>query len=288
MDALSLDGYFWRRMARFGARGPEWFARFAPPLIGVAICAMAPAHRRAIARNLRRMRGRRGAIRDACDVARTFATYASCLTEVLGGADARGRAPEALIWGELHVDDALADGRGVLFATAHTAGWEAFGPLLWRDRRLRVLVAEARERNEAARTIQDEARREQGLVVTHVGDDPLSGLPLLKHLRKGGVVALQIDRVPAGARARRVSMFGGPGRVPEGPLRLASITGAPILPVFTARTGHRRYEVVVHSPLRVARRPSEAELDAAAQAIADGLQQFVLAHPTQWFHFREQ
>jgi KDO2-lipid IV(A) lauroyltransferase len=38
----------------------------------------------------------------------------------------------------------------------------------------------------------------------------------------------------------------------------------------------------------VARRPSEAELDAAAQAIADGLQQFVLAHPTQWFHFREQ
>jgi lauroyl/myristoyl acyltransferase len=288
MSALSLDGYFWRRMARFGARGPEWFARFAPPLIGVAVCAMAPTHRQTILRNLRRVRGRRGAIRDAYDVARTFATYASCLTEGLGGAGAKGRAPEALIWGELHVDDALADRRGVLFATAHTAGWEAVGPVLWRDRHLRVLVAEARERDEAARAIQDQARREQGLVVTHVGDDPLSGLPLLTHLRKGGVVALQIDRVPPGTRARQVNMFGGQGRVPEGPLRLASITGAPILPIFTARTGHRRYEVVVHAPLRLGRRASEAELDAAAQAIADGLQQFVLAHLTQWFHFREQ
>src|SRR5260370_5947685 len=132
MSALSLDGYFWRRMARFGARGPEWFARFAPPLIGVAICAMAPTHRQAIVRNLRRMRGRRGAIRDACDVARTFATYASCLTEGLGGAGAKRRAPEALILGELHVDDALADRRGVLFATTHTAGWEAVGPGLLR------------------------------------------------------------------------------------------------------------------------------------------------------------
>src|SRR5260370_30374464 len=98
MDALSLDGYFWRRMARFGARGPEWFARFAPPLIGVAVCALAPARRQAILRNLRRVRGQRGAIRDACDVARTFAHYASCLTEVLGGWGAQARLAGALLW----------------------------------------------------------------------------------------------------------------------------------------------------------------------------------------------
>lgn len=288
MNALPLDGYFWRKLARFGARGPQWFARFAPPFVGVAMCAVAPTHRRTIARNLQRVRGRRGPVRDAFDVARTFATYASCLTEVLAGAGAETRKPEALVWGELHVDDALADGRGAVFATAHTAGWEAVGPILWRDRGLRVLVAAARERDPAARAIQDQARREQGLLFTFVGDDPLSGLPLFRHLRQRGVVAIQIDRVPAGARGRRVSMFGGHARVPEGPLRLASITGAPILPIFTSRTGHRRYEVVVRAPVRVGRRASNSELDAAAQAIADGLQQFVLAHPTQWFHFREE
>ena len=285
MAAPPLDGYFWRNLARFGARGPEWFARFAPPLVGVAVCALAPTHRRAIVRNLQRVRGQRGSIRDACDAARTFATYASCLTEVLGGA---GRASEALVWGELHVDDALADGRGVVFATAHTAGWEAVGPILLRDRGLQILVAAARERDPAARVIQDEARRAQGLLLTYVGDDPLSGLPLLRHLRRGGVVALQIDRVPVGARGRRVRMFGADAQLPEGPLRLASITGAPILPIFTARTGHRRYEVVAHAPVRLGRHASNAELDAAAQVIADGLHQFLLAHPTQWFHFREQ
>src|SRR5262249_132964 len=107
------------------------------------------------------------------------------------------------------------------------------------------------------------------------------------HLRSGGVVALQIDRVPPGLRARSVMLFGAPGRVPEGPLRLAMWTGAPLVPVFAARTGYRCYEVVVHDPIRIARSADEAEVDAAGQRLADAMQRFVQAHPTQWFHFRE-
>ncbi len=275
-------------MARFGARGPEWFARFSPPMIGVAISAVTPKHRAVIRRNLLRVRGRRGLVRDTVDVARTFATYASCLAEVLGGEAAGGRAPDATVTGEAHVADALGDGRGVLFATAHTAGWEAVGPVLKRRRGLRVLIAEAAERDSAARAIQDEARRSQGLLVAHVGDDPFAGLPLMRHLRDGGVVAIQIDRVPESQRARAVTLFGEPGRVPEGPLRLAALTGAPILPVFTARVGYRRYRVVAHAPIRLSRSAGEPEFARAAQQIADALADFVRAHPTQWFHFGEK
>jgi KDO2-lipid IV(A) lauroyltransferase len=288
MRDLSLDGELWRSLAKWGsARGPEWFVRLSPPLIGVVACALAAERRRFVVANLRRVRGERGAMRDAVDVARTFATYASCLAEVLGAERTNGRMPRAVVRGELHLLDALADGRGALFATAHTAGWETVGPLLARDHELRVMIAEQAERDERARGIQDAARKAHGVLVAHVGDDPFSALPLARHLREGGVVALQIDRAPAGMRARAVTLFGMPARVPEGPLRLAALTGAPLLPVFAARTGHRSYLVEMGPPVRVERDAEASELDAAAQSLASSLEQFVRPRPTQWFHFRD-
>jgi phosphatidylinositol dimannoside acyltransferase len=284
----SLEGALWRGLARWGStRGPEWFVRTSPPVIGVVVGAIASGPRRQVLANLRRVRGEQGALRDVVDVARTFATYASCLAEVLGAGSRRGRVPAAVVWGEPFIDDALADGRGVILATAHTAGWETVGPLLSRDRDLRVMIAVEAERDPMARHIQDAARAAHGVLVTHVGGDPLSALPLANHLRRGGAVALQIDRAPTSSRSRRVIIFGAPGRVPEGPLRLAMLTGAPIVPVFAARNGHRRYEVRLHEPIRVARAAGEAELDVAAQRLADAMQAFVRARPTQWFHFAD-
>jgi lauroyl/myristoyl acyltransferase len=286
--ALDLDGRFWRRLAQWGSSsGPEWFVRFSPPVVGIVACGLVAERRRHVLRNLHRVRGRRGALRDAVDVMRTFATYASCLAETLRAGSPGGSLPEAIARGDAYLHDALGDGRGVLLATAHTAGWEAVGSVLARNHGLRVMIAEEAERDAAASAIQDAARKAHGLLVVHVGDDPFAALPLARHLREGGAVALQIDRIPRGVRSRAVTMFGAPSHIPEGPLRLAMLTGAPLIPVFAARTGHRRYEVVVQRPIRIARAASAAELDAAAQELADAMQSFVCAHPTQWFHFRE-
>ncbi len=285
---LAIDGPFWRSLARAGAtRGPEWFVRWSPPVIGLAACALARGPRAQVAQNLRRIRGRSAPLRDALDVARTFTTYASCLGEILAAGSPRSRPPSAVIWGEPYVMDALSDGRGLIFATAHTAGWEHVGQLLSRDHAVPMMIAEERERDPTSRSIQDEARRASGLLVAHVGEDPLSALPLVQHLRSGGVVALQIDRLPPKLRTRPVDLFGGRSAVPEGPLRLAMLSGAPIVPIFAARTGYREYEVVAHPPVRLSRRARDSELDAAAQALAAAMESFVAARPTQWFHFRE-
>ncbi len=286
MGGRSIDGSFLRRLARLGAtRGPEWFVRWSPPVIGLLACAISAGERRAVAANLRRIRGDRGPLRDALDVAATFSTYASCLAEILGAGSARAGLPRAVVHGELNVLDAAKDRRGVLFATAHTAGWETVGPLLSRDHGLRVMIAEAAEANPGTRAIQDEARRAHGLIVAHVGEDPLSALPLAKHLRGGGIVALQIDRLPRGMRGREVTLFGRPAMLPEGPLRLAMLTGAPLIPIFAARTSYRRYTVVAGAAIRLSRAATNSELDAAAQTLADAMQAFLERHPTQWFHF---
>lgn len=286
-ERLALDGLFWRRIGQLGARrAPAWFVRWAPPVIGVAVAIAAPDARRRIARELERVRGPVGAGRGVVDVARTFANFASCLTEVLSTGSKNGRVPQAIIHNNPRVEDLLAARRGAIFATAHTAGWESMGPLLAREYAFRVMMVMQRERDASARELNDSMRYAQGgLHIVHVGDDPIASLPLLRQLRDGGVVALQIDRVPAGISARPVTLFGRPAAIPEGPLRLAQLTGAPIVPVFSWRTGNRRYAIHVCEPIAVARRADDRALDAAAQRLADELGQFICAHPTHWFPF---
>jgi KDO2-lipid IV(A) lauroyltransferase len=286
MPALSLDGELWRSAAHWGSsRTPEWFVRVAPPVVGLVVFAIAAEPRRRILSNLRALRGPRGVLRDTFDAGRTFVAYASCLAEILGAGSPRGRLPEVLVHGELYALDAIGAGRGVILVSAHTGGWETVGPVLTRELGLQIMIAESPERDAGARAIQDGVRRAQGLLVTHVGDDPMSALPLARHLREGGAVAILADRVPQGQRQREITLFGRPGHVPEGPLRLASLTGAPILPVFAARTGHRRYVLRVSPPIRLARHATPADLDRAAQTLGDAMQGFLRAHPTQWFHF---
>ena len=279
---------FLRRMAHWGAsRGPEWWLRLSPPFFGWAAAALVPSARRAVVRNLRRIRGPAPIAREAKDVLATFGTYASCLAEVLSNDAAAGpRVPEATIYGERFMQDVVEAKRGVVLVTAHTAGWESVGPLLSRDYHLDVMLVMQEEPDARARAIHDAARQRAGVKIAHVGD-PLASLGLLRHLREGGAVALQLDRFAPGMRTRRVSLLDRDGEIPEGPLRLAQLSGAPMLPVFCARTGFRRYIVDIGPPEHVPRNASDEDLDASAQRIAERMTGFLRAHPTQWFDFSD-
>jgi KDO2-lipid IV(A) lauroyltransferase len=217
------------------------------------------------------------------DVFRTFATYASCLAETLS-AD-RWTPPAVTVRGNHHLDRALGEGRGLVVVTAHTAGWEVVGACLARDRNVPVTIVVEAESDALSSTIQDGARAAHGVGIVHAGRDPLSVLPLIHHIRRGGVVALQMDRVPVGMSTIDVKLFGVSSTIPAGPVRLAALTGAPIVPAFASRRGFRSYEVWVGEAVRLNRLPDPVEVSLAAQHLALAMEQFVQSHPTQWFHF---
>lgn len=284
--ALRHDGDLWRRAAAFGSRrGPWWLLRYSPPLIGLAWWAALPALRHAVRDNLVRVRGERGRLHDAVDSARTFTTFAGCLAETLSHGSANEGEIQVSLEQPFHLYRAVREKQGVILATAHTGGWEAAGQLLARELGIEVVAVMRRERDNAARSRQDSARTSAGYTIMHVGDDPLEALPLLRHLEGGGAVAMQIDRVPAGMRSLAVRLFGGQGTIPEGPLRLAQVSGAPIVPVFCARLGFRHYLVHADPPLCVGRRVDAAGLAAQAQVLADAMARFVERYPTQWLNF---
>lgn len=272
-------------MAYAGARyGPEAWLRLSPPFFGLAFALALPAARRQVRDNLRSALGQRSRVEEGVDVARTFVSYAGCLAEALGGerpelsrAKRRFRDPE--------LRALLASDQGLIVGTAHFGAWDAAAPLLARDFGRPVLVAMQAEADSGARALHDAVRERAGVRVVHVGDHPLDALPLLHHLRDGGIVAVQLDRVPSGARALRVPFFDRELDVPAGPFALAAIAKVPLVPVFVRRAGYLDYELSAGAPLRIPERASEAELRAAAARAAREMERSVRACPTQWFEF---
>jgi KDO2-lipid IV(A) lauroyltransferase len=273
-------------MAHWGAlKGPQGLLRWGPPPIAAAMGLVLPEVRQRIVRNLRRIGGERSRLREQLDVMQTLGNYAACFTEAMA-AQRPDATPRTQVRGEPRLREALARG-GVVIVTAHVGPWEMTAQLLGSELAANVVLVMEPEPNAAARELQDRWRSERGLRVLHVGTHPTDALPLISHLRKGGVAAMQMDRIPPSGRVLTPTVFGASFRVPEGPFRLAGLSGACVVPVFAQRRGFFDYELTVARPISVARRPSAEQLLEAAQLAADAMQDCIRESPTQWFHFAD-
>jgi KDO2-lipid IV(A) lauroyltransferase len=108
---------------------------------------------------------------------------------------------------------------------------------------------------------------------------------MLRALRGGGILGMLIDRDYTG-RGIPVPFLGRQVHLPTGPAALSVQTGAPIIPLFLARTSPTRFTLIVDRPLR------------ADPALDRGRQVFDLTHrlggvatrhlacaPAQWVAF---
>lgn len=284
--ALRPDSAFLRRLAYAGARfGPRFVIEHSPKLFGTAFALALPETRDRVRLNLRRIKGQQGFLSEQRDVVETFMSYAACLAESLGIERGDAQGTELTVHGEAHLRSALASKRGVILVTAHIGPWDCAARLLAKNFAADVVVVMLAEPDESARRLHDSVRQRSGVRVMHVGEHPLDALPLLRHVRGGGVVAIQLDRGAPGGRFLDVELFGRAERIPEGPFRLAALSGAPVIPIFAHRAGYFRYEFSVEEPIWVPRAAAPAELQLAAASAARSMQTFISRHPTEWFHF---
>jgi len=284
--ALRPDSAFFRRLAYAGARfGPRFVIEHSPKFFGTAFALALPEARARVLSNLRRVKGQRSFLAEQRDVVATFTGYAACLAESLGTERRDAAHTELSVEGESHLRSALEAGRGVILVTGHIGPWDCAARLLARDFPADVWIVMLAEADAAARQVHDSVRERGGVRVVHVGAHPLDAVPLLRHVQGGGVVAIQLDRVAQGGRCLDVDLFGTSEPMPEGPFRLAALSGAPIVPIFAHRLGYFRYQFSVASPIWVSRRATAKELNTAAASAASTMQAFISRHPTEWFHF---
>jgi len=283
---VNVRGSGWRTLAYGGARyGPRWWVEHSPAFFGALFACLLPRERARVRDGLRLILGERPRFSESVDILSAFVAYAHCLAESLAVERPEAQSAEPWVHGAEHLQRALGGGRGAVIVTAHTGAWDATARWLARDYGVDLLVVMAAEADERSRALQDGLRAQFGVRVAHVGAHPLDALPVLRHLRRGGVVAAQLDRVVNQETAVEVGLGGHPFAVPAGPFHLARLARVPVLPVFARRLGYFRYEIDVLEPILVSGGSGPAGVTRAAATAAVAMGGFLRKNPTQWFHF---
>jgi KDO2-lipid IV(A) lauroyltransferase len=245
------------------------------------LLARFPAERAAVRRNLARVHpGQDAAWLDAA-AARVFARFAVCFADLLS----LNRGSRARLWHHVRGVDAqeptrhaLARGRGCVSVTAHIGNWELAGRLLSTlERPVHVVMAPEADPAVGALLARDP---HPGVRVVRL-TSPVLAVELVAALRRGDVVACQLDRGAGGRGDVAVPFFGMPATFALGPFQLAAAAGAPVVPAFCLLEPDGQYRLHVEPALDVARGHEVRALGAAVRT----LERYVAAHSDQWFNF---
>jgi len=178
------------------------------------------------------------------------------------------------------LDDAIAEGRGVVVVAGHLGNWDHVAA--WAAGQ-GIAVTSVAERLRPERLFERFVSYRESLgmeILPLTGDRDLTTV-LLTHLREGRVLALLADRDLAHS-AVDVTLLGRPARMPGGPAALALRAGGVLLPMSS-------WYDETHTHLRLHPRLEAAPGLRFRDAVADLTQQFadvlggaITEHPTDW------
>ena len=182
---------------------------------------------------------------------------------------------------EPYFKEAIAAGRGVIFAMPHMGSWDvaaAYAPAYG------FPVTAVIENNLLAQIVDGaRANRQQGVRLVSLDQSMRALFIALK--RNEGVVLLS-DIIPGSVQATRVPFFGRLAAFPTGPARLAVRTGAPIVIISAVRLADGRYVIEGLPPLWPDQRSAENDaIDQLTADLASGFAQMIARYPEQWYPF---
>jgi lauroyl/myristoyl acyltransferase len=206
------------------------------------------------------------------------------------------RAPKVRLTGADHIAEALHQGHGVILWLGNFVFSTAFEPFALSRAGIPMHHL---ARPEHGFSESPFAQRYINPIMTAVEDRYLAERILLhkdassalltmrRHLRDNKVVSLRAHRYARSAL--EVPFLNGWLRLASGPVELAQLAGAPLLPTFTLRTADGGYEVRVGGPIPLCMGSDrEKTCQAAIEYYAKQLEPIVLSHPDQWISWYSQ
>lgn len=234
---------------------------------------VAPGRRRAVDRNLR--------VLGAPDLDRAvrgvFRNFGRTTFEYLRGP----HVPEIDVEfeGLDHLDAALARGRGVIFAVAHTGNWGHAGSILSR----RVLISAVANIQLHRRWTPELRRRQEQVGIRILPPGVTSWRELPRILARNEAVALLVDGDVFQGGAR-LEVDGYRVRFPTGPAKLALRTGAALLPAWAIR--RENGSIRLRFEPEVSTDGSPGSVQTATRKLLESLMEHLRSHPDQWVLFR--
>jgi KDO2-lipid IV(A) lauroyltransferase len=182
--------------------------------------------------------------------------------------------------GREELNRAMAEGRGVILVTGHIGSWE-LGALYLQSLGYNLHVVAGVQMNTLLTGAVKEAKEKRGIHVINPDD---SSRKILKALQSHGILALLVDgNVYTGGV--EWPLFGRPARLPDGPVRLAKASRAPVVGGYCRRVGDRRFAIHVESILDARDLESLSDEESLAK-VYGAFERFVSQNADQWCIFR--
>ena len=282
------EGPFWRRLFLVGVRYiPQPLQIASMPLWAGIFYGLVPSARRLVEANLDRVMGYAPPAVRHLRSFRLFVNYAQSITNLYALHLGQELPVEAAFDSEQRAKllAILAQGRGAILVTGHLGFW-SLGPYVMEYHGLPVpLLAMAEEPNRAVQAWEEQFRKKWRIVYTT--GSPFASLELAATLRRGELVAMQLDR-HLGSSYVRIPFFGAPAAFPLGPAMLGRVTRAPLVPVFMVREGARGLRVMLEEPIYVEHtRDRDSDLLEATTRAVNIYESYVRRYPYQWFNFHD-
>ena len=174
--------------------------------------------------------------------------------------------------------------RGAILLTAHMGSFE-LGIVSLTEMKERVHVVFRRDQFDAFERLRSGLHQRLGVTEAALDDSWTVWLRLRDALRADEIVAIQGDRVMTGQRGMDIPFLKGHLSLPTGPVKLASASGAPIVPVFSVRAPDGRVRIFVEDAIDVPHPLDNAAMNEAMRKIATVLQKYVAIYADQWLVF---
>ena len=176
------------------------------------------------------------------------------------------------------IDRVLREGKGMILLTGHFGNWELMGAFL-RLRGYEGAVVGRRIYYEKYNEAILNLRGNFTLKTLYQDESPRE---FLKILHQNQILGILADQDIDWAEGIYVPFFGRPAYTLTAPVKLALVSGAPIVPVFLVRVGGR-YRLIVEDPIRVEMKGSKEEtIREYTERCSRVLEEKIRAYPEQW------
>jgi KDO2-lipid IV(A) lauroyltransferase len=182
------------------------------------------------------------------------------------------------IEGREHLEEALAYGRGVVIATAHSGNWELMGSALALEGFPIISVAQKQTNAEMDRFFNEYRAMVNVRIVYKQGVHTI-----LRLLRENMAIGFLMDQ-RAGDSGVIVNFFGRPTPTPPGAAAFARMQNAPIVPIFISETSPGKHTVSIY-PVMWMQKTDDREHDilTTTQKLSDIIEKHIRKYPHEWF-----
>jgi len=199
----------------------------------------------------------------------------------LGRADRESILSGVTVEGREYLDRAVAEGRGVLFLTAHLGNWELMA-VVCNLLGYRLYPVARPLDNPWLNRLIDRIRSRFGSTVISKKKES-APRDLVQALRDGSCVGILLDQNMASYDGVFVNFFGRPACTAKGLALIARRTGAPVVPAFIAREADGRHHIMILAPVEFSQgRDVKADVITNTARCTAIIERMVRRYPDQW------